>query len=111
MNLPEDCRFAYVVNHEAWWYSVLKDEKPGIMVMAAHNEGGVAWEFEAGEMVLGGESAVKIHMFNDSFDAFTQVPEFFAALAEEKPGTLDGVRTILDRLGAVDRTARTRTNC
>jgi len=110
MAVPDDCRFAYIVNQEAWYSKVLTDEPKEIMVMAAADDGGVAWEFGVEERVLGGETVVQLHPFNDAFDAFAQIPDFFAALAEEKPSTLDGVRGILDRLGAVDRTERTRAN-
>jgi len=35
---------------------------------------------------------------------------FFAALADRKPTTLDGVRAILDGLGVVDATERVNPN-
>lgn len=110
MNLPADTHLAYIVWQEAWYSqpgSGVPYEKPYLMVMASAKGtgGGVAWEFPIEEDDLGGP-VTRVLMFDDAYDAFVQMPEFFAALVEEKPKTLDAVRTILDRFGAVDETDR-----
>lgn len=102
---PDDCFFAYVISHEAWYANVVKGRE--INIQAASREGGVAWEFVAEEVDLGEKSAVRVCVFDDAFDAFTQIPEFFAALVERKPTTL---REVADGLGAKDVTERTGPN-
>lgn len=107
MDIPEDCEFAYIVNHEAWYAEATNDVRhPSVMVQAAAFEGGVAWEFKVDEHNFGRQTAIQVCVFDDAFVAYRQVPEFFAALVEEKPDSLAGLRKILDRLGAKDRTAR-----
>lgn len=110
MSLPEGTHLAYVVNHEAWYAStVLADEPPTVMVQAsAEGEGGgVAWEFpvEDGSHLIG-RPGLRLKMWGDSWEAFAQVPEFFAVLAGGEVATLDDLRGLLDSLGAVDETAR-----
>lgn len=105
--LPEDTHLAYVISHEAWYANSIPDRNPEINVMASAEGGGVAWEFTVEEVDLGSSGpAIRVKVFEDAFAAFTQLPEFFALLAAEKTDTLDGVRGILDRLGAVDETER-----
>lgn len=78
------------------------------MVGAYANEGGCAWEFCVEDRSDLGLGTVQLKVFSDAFEAITQIPEFFAALASERPRTLSDVRLILDRLGAVDKTERVR---
>jgi hypothetical protein len=107
MNLPEDTHLAYTVWHEAWYAaaSPIPGEKPHLMVSAASDGGGVAWEFQIDGYDLSGP-VTRVKMFMDSYAAFAQMPEFFAALADQRPVTLDEVREILHALGAVDETPR-----
>lgn len=107
-SLPEDCFFAYVVSHEAWYASVVKGRQ--IWIQAASREGGVAWEFAVEEEDLGGQPHVRVEIFDDAFAAFAQIPEFFAALAERKPDDLLKVADLLDEVGAKDTTERTGPN-
>jgi hypothetical protein len=107
--LPEDCHLIYTVSHEAWYarHPGIVDQ-PQIMVSASSDEGGCAWEFGVNEhdFGTGHGRAIRADVFDDAFAAFAQIPEFFAALAAEKIGTLDEVRALLDRMGAVDQTDR-----
>lgn len=109
MDLPEDCFLAYVVNHEAWYYEANRQidtlDGRSLNVSASAHEGGCAWEFVVQERDIAG-GTIRLQMFADSFEAFEQIPEFFAALTAEQPHSLDHVREILDRLGATDTTAR-----
>jgi hypothetical protein len=107
-NLPDDCHLAYIVSHEAWYANALPERHPEINVVAAADGGGCAWEFTVEEVDLGsGGTPIRVKVFDDAFAAFEQMPEFFAFLAAEKTDTLDGVRSILDRMGAADETERT----
>ena len=107
MQLPEDSRLAYIVSHEAWYARSMPDGQPEMSVMAAADGGGVAWEFTVEEVELGPpRPALRIKVFDDAFAAFTQIPEFFAALATGDYTTLDAVRSLLDGLGAADDTDR-----
>jgi hypothetical protein len=110
MNLPEDTHLAYTVWHEAWYAdaSRIPGELPHLMVSASAkgSGGGVAWEFQVDEEELGREMVTRVKMFDDAYPALTQMPEFFAALAEQQPATLAEVRAILNGLGAVDETER-----
>src|SRR5437879_2598105 len=107
MELPGDTHLAYVVTHEAWYANALPDRHPEISVLASAEGGGCAWEFMVEEVDLSPSGpAIRVKVFDDAFAVFAQMPEFFAALAAEKTDALDGVREILDRLGAVDETER-----
>ena len=108
MNLPEGTHLAYVVSGEAWYASAARREIPDLMVMASAEGagGGEEWEFQITEQELGGEMCTRVKMFNDSYAAFTQMPEFFAVLARTQPKTLADVRSVLAGFGAVDETKR-----
>jgi hypothetical protein len=112
VNIPDDCHLAYIVSHEAWYWTASRtpDEKPHLNVQASArgSGGGVAWEFDISEYHLGGKPCTHIEMFNDSYAAFADIAEFFVLMREHQPGTLREVRGILDGLGAVDETQRTR---
>jgi hypothetical protein len=105
INLPEGASLTYTVMHEAWFKSVLDGERY-LMVHASARGGGCHWEFQVVEGEISPHPSTRVKIFDDAYAAFTQIPEFFAALTAEAPGTLDGVRAILDRLGAVDETQR-----
>lgn len=109
MNLPEDTHLAYTVWHEAWYADASRTpgEQPHLMVSASgDDEGGVAWEFQIDDYELGNAPVTRVKIFEDAYAAFADMPEFFAALAERRPVTLDEVREILDGLGAIDETQR-----
>lgn len=109
MNIPQDCDLTYIVGYEAWYADANRahESNPYLNIQAAAREGGVAWEFKAAEYDLDGPT-LQLAMFGDSFDAFAEMPEFFAALAEQKPRTLVELRKLLDGIGARDATERTR---
>jgi hypothetical protein len=108
MNLPAGTHLAYIVWHEAWYSRVpnLPQDHPHLMISASTGGQGVGWEFPVEGYELCGRPVTRVKMFYDSYAAFAQVPEFFSALAEQQPLTLDEVRAILDSLGAVDETPR-----
>lgn len=106
MQLPEDCRLAYVVGAEAWYARSDPSSRPYVSVMAAADGGGAAWEFQVEERDDVRPGTVQVQAFDDAFDAFVQVPEFFAALAEQQPSSLAAVVAILNELGARDDTQR-----
>lgn len=109
IEIPEPLFLAYVVNREAWYYPANQKigslEGRSLNVSAANPAGGCRWEFTVQEYDING-GAVRLQMFDDSFQAFEQIPGFFQALTSEQPSSLDQVREILDRLGAVDTTER-----
>jgi len=107
--VPDDARFAYIVRHEAYYWSAIKgfDDRHSLMVQAAANDGGVYWEFQVDEYPEINCGAIRVCVFGDAFAAYAQIPGFFASLVAERPSSLDELRTILDRLGAVDLTDRT----
>ena len=108
MQLPEDCHLAYIVTHEAWYANAMPDRQPEIYVTATTEDDGSAWEFGIREADFEnrGVHPISVHVFDDAFAAFAQIPEFFAALAAEEVTTLGGVRTLLANLGAADETER-----
>ncbi|MEV2239564.1 hypothetical protein [Micromonospora sp. NPDC049891] len=111
LNAGPGYTYTYIVAEEAyWWHARRKaDPRPTLMVAKAADGGGVAWEFAVvhKQFTVVDEATIQVRVFNDGFAAFTEMPPFFAALAEQKPATLDGVRAILDGLGVVDATERT----
>jgi hypothetical protein len=107
ITLPDGLVFAYYVSHEAYYADAVTHRQPEIMVAAVNPEGGARWEFGVRQHDLGSIDAIRVEVFDDAFAAFTQARPFFDALAAERPSTLAEVRTILDRLGAMDQTART----
>ena len=108
MQLPEDCRLAYIVSHEAWYARAMPDRQPEMSVMASAEGGGCAWEFAVREAGFEnrGQHPISVTLFDDAFAAFAQIPEFFAALAAEEVTALGGVRTLLANMGAADETDR-----
>lgn len=94
-------RLTYTIPHEAYYKSAFTDVSIGVQKSA--NEGGVAWEFS---IVQHGNVGLRVEIFDDAWQAFTEIPEFFAELAKAGRTTLDGVREILDDLGFADRTQR-----
>jgi hypothetical protein len=105
VNLPDNCELVYIVPAEAWYSDVIREHRPIVSVVAAARGGGAAWEFDVEQHELDGPT-LRLRMFHGSWDAFEQIPEFFAALHEESPRTLVDLRAMLDRIGARDATAR-----
>jgi len=93
----KDATRTFVVTHEAWWSEHLVQRNPEIMV------NGGAWEFGIRYHSI---RAIRAEVFDDAFAAFTEAPEVFAALAEQRPTTLDEVGDILLGLGYQDTTDR-----
>lgn len=107
--LPGGGRLAYTVTRDAWYWQAMSDShSPDIVIEAQVCDGddATAWEFIIASEVLDGENALKINVFDEAFDAFVEIPDFFAALATEKPQTLEEVVALLDRVGAEDITER-----
>lgn len=107
MQLPEGTHLTYNVYHEAWHWDMSRNhnDSPQIGVVATYPEGGSAWSFS----VVDDRGSARLNMFYDGWRAFHDVPEFFAGLAELRDNTsLEQVRDLLDRLGAVDTTPRVR---
>ena len=105
--------FEYVVNTEAWWWPATRrtDPRPKLMISKAYHGGGCAWEFQVVRRDFSdGQHAIKVGVYDDAFAAYTEMAPFFAALADRRPTTLDGVRAILDGLGVVDATERVNPN-
>jgi hypothetical protein len=104
MNLPEGTHLAFFDYRGAWYASGVREQMIGISASAGPGSGG-AWGFEVAEVDLGEHgTALQVRVFEDAFDAFTQVPEFFSELALVPDLTLDGVIFLLRELGAADET-------
>ena len=104
MRLDAGTHLTYIVSQEQWGPGIVP--QPEIYVSAAYGDGGCAWGFPVREYDLSGGPAIRAEVFDDAFAAFTQIPEFFAALADEEICTLDAVQRLLDRMGALDETRR-----
>ncbi|WP_306365371.1 hypothetical protein [Nocardia sp. CC227C] len=108
--LADDATLTYTLRHEAWYAPALKqngsDMPDAVYVHSSAQGGGVHWEFSIEDGRLNTRRTTVLRMFDDAYRAFTEVPEFFAALAAEQPTHLTDVVAILDRIGAVDDTAR-----
>lgn len=81
------------------------DFKHEIVVRAYVPDEGDLWRFTVSGDEGGFEPLVAVHVRTDQFAVYARFPTFFAALAEQTPGTLDEVALILDRFGVVDDTA------
>jgi hypothetical protein len=103
INVPDDCTFAYVVLSEGWYAEAI--DRPEMSVQLVNHAGGVNWEFVIVQKHHG-QSCIQVRIFDEAFAAFGQIPAFFDALRDEQPRTVEAVRKILDRLGAIDRTDR-----
>lgn len=103
-----DATLTYTVNGEAWYAKSLSaDDRASLDIGADTEPGAGYWEFIVTELDLGGWG-IRLTIHGENFDAFADIPEFFEALRVEEPTRLAGVRAILNRLGAVDVTARVR---
>lgn len=108
MNLDTGTHLTYIVSQKHWDTSIVP--LPELYISASYQDDGASWGFPVREHTFsGGTSAIRVEVFDDAFAAFTQIPEFFAALADEEIATLDGVRRLLDRMGAREDTRREAT--
>lgn len=105
---PEGYRLAYVLTGEAWYSQPPLTRPPGdrnvLMISMDSLGGGGRWEFAIDDEAGGG---LRVKVYDDAWQAFADVPEFFTALADLGRGALlDEVVEILDRLGFADTTKR-----
>ena len=110
MNLPHRGVFAYSFEPEArYWAAVMAahPEQPrDICVQVSYPNDGCDWQLVIEE---GGRDGVCLSRSCEPAHlaaAREQVPEFFAAMAEMRPRTIEEVREILTQLGAADLTMR-----
>jgi len=109
MNLPEDCTLAYIIGHESRYWMHEQPRPRYVRVGADSIRGGCAWEFMIEEHVFTSrESALRVCLFDDAWEAFHQVPELFAALTDDRPRNFAQLSAVLDRIGAHDITPRDR---
>jgi hypothetical protein len=105
--LPGGAHLAYTVVQEAWYAFALDPaERTEIGVMAQVPREGVCWEFAV--VQTGPGEQVRLRLHPDATAAYTEIPEFFLVLDEQRFTTLDEVRTLLDKLGEADETERER---
>jgi hypothetical protein len=105
-----DTYLAYTVYHETYWWSQItpvesrpNEGRPCVQIHCASRGGGVKWEFGVVEHDLY-RPALKLGIFDEGWEAFRVLRPFFDGLADVH--SLDGVRALLDSLGAVDETER-----
>lgn len=107
--IDDEYTFSYIVQREAWYHTGPHSVRdlPAVSIMASADGGGVKWEFDVEEHDICGGS-LRLRVFADAFDAFTDVPGFFAGMAANPPKTLTALVFLLDHMGAQDITERTR---
>lgn len=103
---PDGYRLAYIRTREAWYSQPPLTGIPGdrnvLMISMDSLDGGCRWEFEIDDEPVGG---LRVKVYDDAWQAFTDVPEFFTALAALGRGALvEEVVEILDLLGFTDTT-------
>jgi hypothetical protein len=94
-----DSRLSYVISHEAHYKSVIKGREINVQREALTEDGqhdGVYWEFHFEWHDFGSHGdGVQLRMFDDAWQAFTEVPELFAAVcATRSDGTVASCRGI-----------------
>ena len=114
-----DSRLSYIISHEAHYKSVVDGREINVHREALTEDGehdGVYWEFGFKWHDFDSHgTAVQLKMFDDAWQAFTEVPELFAALSARHTGP-DGtvsmppaaVAALLDEHGFTDMTPRER---
>lgn len=96
----------YILWRESWWFTPDEQDTTALMVCLQAPDGGVKWEFAIAHEAIG---ALRVKVFDDAWEAFTAIPEFFAGLAALGSGAmLEEVVELLDSIGARDATTRTR---
>jgi hypothetical protein len=114
-----ESRLSYVISHEAHYKSVIKGREINVQREALTENGhhdGVHWEFHFQWHDFGDHGdAVQVKLFDDAWQAFTEVPELFAALSARHTGpegTVSmppaAVAALLDEHGFTDITERER---
>jgi hypothetical protein len=101
--LPEGTRLTYVVIREGWGLDLLSGVTlpPQITVALVADGTGTVWEFGVFGHDDTGARSIKVIVPSSAFAAFTQIPEFFAALATgSNIATLDMATSLLRRIGA-----------
>lgn len=77
-------------------------------ISCSHPKGGSAWEFKVVEVTgrRGDLIGIQVRMFDDSWQAYADIPEFFRGLRGlgERP-SLDDVKALCAELGYRDRTS------
>lgn len=106
---PEGLALGYSATRETWHHrhSTFPGDVNVLMVgLYGQTGGGCRWEFAIDEEDAGGR-CLRVKIYDEAWAAFTEVPEFFAALAELGRGAMtEDVVPVLDRLGFRDMTAR-----
>lgn len=74
---------------------------PDISVIARTPNDGGRWEFAVEGVEIHGEVFPRVCLFHDGWKAFEEIPDFFAALTSNQPGSLEEVTALLLQLGAV----------
>jgi hypothetical protein len=101
-------RFAYALHYEACYWGLFPDI-PHISVMTRRSGGNPGWEITFTETLLAsGRTAVHLRVADNSWTAFTQLPELFAALAVRVAGpvTIAEIRELLIAMDGTDETLR-----
>ncbi len=106
--LPGGSFLAYIVGAESYYYRAAMKDDPYISIGATNDGDGPSWEFSVVDHSerLNAPTALRVEIFDDAWRAFSDVPELFAAMAAGEIESLDDLRALLDRLGAVDQTTR-----
>lgn len=104
---PEGYRLSYVLTGEAWYSRPPLTGIPGdrnvLMISMDNLDGGCRWEFAIDDEPGG----LRLGVYDDAWQAFAAVPEFFTALTALGRGALvEEVVEILDALGFTDTTPR-----
>lgn len=101
--LPAGTHLAYTVYDQAEWGRRL------LAVEASPQHGEPAWAFHLLEDQDEDGPVLKLEMLDETWQAFAQIPGFFAALAEGgQKLAFEAVVRVLDSLGAVNETDRAR---
>ncbi|MGC5022941.1 hypothetical protein [Micromonospora sp. DT47] len=108
MNSPT---LRYIITHEQWNAGLFKsiNPEPALHVEKIDADGETVWDLTLVDASPAPDDpAVQLRMFDESFTAFTDAPEVFAALASGELRTLPDVAKVLDGLGFTDATERTQ---
>jgi hypothetical protein len=101
-------KLAYIDGRAAWYMQRRpQDERDYLTVCKSADDGGVGWEFQVVNYTEKLRTpALHVEIFDDAWAAFAEIAPVFAALAVERPQTLDAVAELLDRFGFADQTER-----
>jgi hypothetical protein len=105
-------KLIYDLPGQAWYADTLPAqdrEQVSISLYSLDDRGGY-WELAIRSYTTQAVAGdwTRIELSSDSYQAFTDLPELFAALAEHEPATLDAVVELLRELGAEDTTQRVK---